>query len=225
MLFRTVQVGLTAAAALALSTVLVPTARAGRVSPVAPSFAPGSAAPVHLHYVVAPAGNEARYRVREQLVGLDFPNDAVGVTHKITGGFVVDTSGRVVEDSSKLTIDVSVLKSDKDRRDKTVREKLMETGKFPTVDLVPTLIKGVGGLPPASGAKPVEIQSNMTVKGITHPRVWHGTANFAGDDVTGTISTAFTWADIGMKQPSVAIVLSVEDTIKLEYDFHFVKQK
>jgi hypothetical protein len=34
----------------------------------------------HVHYVVAPQGNEARYRVREQLVGLDLPNDAIGFT-------------------------------------------------------------------------------------------------------------------------------------------------
>ena len=29
-------------------------------------------------YVVAPTGNEARYRVREQLVGFDLPNDRCG---------------------------------------------------------------------------------------------------------------------------------------------------
>jgi hypothetical protein len=32
--------------------------------------------------VIAPQGNEARYRVQEQLVGVDLPNDAVGKTSR-----------------------------------------------------------------------------------------------------------------------------------------------
>lgn len=31
-----------------------------------------------LRFVVAPAGNEVRYRIREQLVRVDLPNDATG---------------------------------------------------------------------------------------------------------------------------------------------------
>ncbi len=215
MLTRIFKGGLSMAAALVFSTLLVPTARAGRMPPPAPG---------RLHYVVAPTGNEARYRVREQLVGVDLPNDAVGVTHGITGTLVVDTTGRAVEDSSKLTIDVSVLKSDKDRRDNYVRKNILETEKFPTVVMVPAYIKGIGGSPPASGTKPLEILSTLTIKGVSRPAIWHGTATFDGDDVTGKISTAFTFTDASLKQPSVPIVLSVEDTIKLEYDFHFVKR-
>jgi hypothetical protein len=42
-------------------------------------------APAQLRYSVAPDGNEARYRVREQLMHHDLPNDAVGKTSAITG--------------------------------------------------------------------------------------------------------------------------------------------
>jgi hypothetical protein len=35
-------------------------------------------------FELAPAGNEARYRVKEQLVGVDLPGEAVGVTSDIT---------------------------------------------------------------------------------------------------------------------------------------------
>src|SRR5262249_22959141 len=36
-----------------------------------------------LRYTVAPSGNEARYRVKEQLAGFDLPNDAIGVTKQV----------------------------------------------------------------------------------------------------------------------------------------------
>ena len=215
MLRTTLQAAATSVAAIALMTSLVPTARAGRV----PLPMPGRA-----HYVVAPAGNEARYRVREQLVGVDLPNDAVGVTRGITGMLVVDTTGHVVEDSSRITVDVSVLKSDKDRRDNYIRKNVLETAKYPTVELVPTYVKGVGGAPPASGTRDIELLGTLTVHGVPHPSIWRGSATFAGDEITGKISTAFTFQDEGLKQPSVPIVLSVEDTIKLEYDFHLIKR-
>ncbi|MEO7084913.1 MAG: YceI family protein [Gemmatimonadaceae bacterium] len=204
-----------AAIAITAAVVAIPVAAAGRVA------APG---PVRMHYIVAPTGNEARYRVREVLVGLDFPNDAVGVTKGISGGFVVDTSGKVVEDSSKIIIDVAQLKSDKDKRDAYIRENTMHTDKFPTVELMPSFIKGVTGKPPTSGTRPVEILANLKVLGNLHPITWHGSATFNGDDVTGTISTAFTFTDMGLVKPTRAILLTVEDTVKLEYDFHFTKK-
>src|SRR2546426_2033775 len=46
--------------------------------------APGAA----LRLVLAPAGNAARYRVRERLVGHDFPNDAVGETKSLSGAIL-----------------------------------------------------------------------------------------------------------------------------------------
>lgn len=47
-------------------------------------------------------------------------------------------------------------------------------------------------------------------------------ATFNGSDITGNAATSFTFADFGITQPRVPVVLSVAGTIKLEYDFHFV---
>ena len=47
---------------------------------------------VALQLIVAPTGNAVRYRVREQLAGFDFPNDAVGSTTQISGGIALDSA-------------------------------------------------------------------------------------------------------------------------------------
>src|SRR4051812_27284496 len=57
-------------------------------------------------YKVAADGNEARYRVREELAGVDFPNDAIGKTTSITGGIAFDNKGKIVRDSSRFVIDL-----------------------------------------------------------------------------------------------------------------------
>jgi hypothetical protein len=56
--------------------------------------------------VVAPTGNEVRYRVREQLVGLDLPNYAVGATSEVTGGMSFDARGTIVPAASKFMVNI-----------------------------------------------------------------------------------------------------------------------
>src|SRR5215216_6482081 len=99
------------------------------------------AKPARLHFVVAPTGNEARYRVREQLAGIDLPNDAIGVTKDVTGQIVVDPTGKVVKDSSKIVVQLTNLKSDKSRRDGFFLCRTRQTPRstlFPFATVPPT---------------------------------------------------------------------------------------
>jgi len=174
-----------------------------------------------VHYVVAPQGNEARYRVREQLVGLDLPNDAIGTTQEIVGALVVDANGNVVRDSSKIVVTLTSMKSDKERRDNFIKRRTMETEKFPTVELVPTALKGLSGKPTIAAPASFELLGDLTVHGVTRPTTWKVSAHADGADIVGSATTAFTFKDFSLDQPKVPVVLSVADTIKLEYDFRF----
>ena len=195
------------------STKKTPAKKTAAVAPVVP-----------VRFVIGATGNEARYRVREQLMGKDLPNDAVGVTNAITGTILAFPDGRIVKDSSKIIIDVRTLKSDKDRRDGFLQRRTLETEKYPTVELVPTEIRGFSGKLPASGNVTFQLVGDLTVHGVTHPTVWNVTAHPDGQDFAGTATTAFTFKDISLDQPKVPVVLSVADTIKLEYDFRVTKQ-
>ena len=175
-------------------------------------------------FTVAATGNTARYRVREQLMGRDLPNDAIGETQQVTGGLTVDDAGKILADQSRFVVATSGLKSDSDRRDGYVRRRLLEAEQFPTVELVPTAVRGFPAKLPAAGAAagPVsfELVGNLTVKGVTKPTTWRVTARqAAGGTVTGTATTRFTFTDFGITPPKVPVVLSVADTIGLEYDF------
>jgi polyisoprenoid-binding protein YceI len=215
---RHLAIALTALAAVSSSASAQSKAQSKAKSTAATSSSSASAA--HLHYVVAPTGNEARYRVREQLAGVDLPSDAIGKTTDVTGMLVVDPSGTVVKDSSKITIGVKTMKSDKSRRDNYLKTHTLETDKFPTVTFVPSSFQGLTGKPGATPST-FDVLGDLTLHGTTHPVTWHVSAKTDGNDVAGTATTAFTFKDMGLDQPKVPIVLSVEDTIKLEYDFRF----
>ena len=170
-------------------------------------------------FVFSAEGTEARYRVREQLAGVDFPNDAIGKTNKVEGTIVLDPKGAVVKALSKITVDATSLVSDRDRRDNYIRRNTLAVAQFPTFTFVPTELKGLKYPLPASGDLTFQLVGELTVKDQTRPVTWDVTAKVAQGILTGQALTKFTFADFALSKPRVASVLSVEDDIKLELDF------
>ena len=185
---------------------------------------PQASEAVAYRFVTSGDANAARYRIREQLVGVDFPNDAVGETKSVSGVISADSKGNLIPAESKFTVDVSNLTSDKDRRDGFVKRRVLETEQYPTVTLVPTKITGVSLPLPTSGSKTFDLTGDLTVRGVTHPTTWKVNAQFQPNGFTGRAATAFTFKDFAIDQPRVPVVLSVADTIKLELDFSMTKE-
>ena len=84
---------------------------------------------------------------------------------------------------------------DEARRDDYLRERMLTTARFPNAELVPREIRGLPVPLPGSGQAPVQILGALTIRGVTRPTTWEGTAEF-----------------------SVMWVLSIEDHIRLEVD-------
>lgn len=175
-------------------------------------------------YTVAPTGNEVRYRVREQLAGIDFPNDAIGKTSRITGHIVIDDNGAVVPDASRFVVEAASITSDRDRRDNYIRRRTLTVDQHPTIVLVPTELRGLT-IPGGAGRDTFQIIADLTVRGVTRPTTWNATAQFQSGRVTGSAVTRFTFPDFQMEKPRVRSVLSVADTIALEYDFTLVREE
>ena len=171
-----------------------------------------------VRYGVVADGSEVRYRVREQLVGLSFPNDAVGATSAVEGGVTFDGQGRVLPGDSRFTIDLRTLRSDEARRDNYVRRNTLETDRYPTVTFVPTEARRLPFPLPQSGSVPFELVGDLTVKDATRRVTWDATASFDGPRISVRARTAFRFGDFGLKVPRVSVVLGVEDDIKLEAD-------
>ena len=174
-------------------------------------------------YVVAPTGNEARFRVREQLVGLTLPNDAVGVTRSVKGTIVIDRNGKVVSKESAFVVDVTTLKTDKERRDGYIQRRLLDTEQYPEVKLVPTELRSLPFSLPAAGALSFGLTGDLTIHGVTQPTIWQVKGNVKDGAVSGTATTKFKFDDFGLIKPRVGLVLTVEDDIQLEYDFRLVR--
>lgn len=195
-------------------------------APAAPAATPPGAAVSGdtLRFVVIPEDSQARYRVREQLANRDLPNDAVGATNIISGALVIDANGTLVPGGSQFVIDMSTLQSDSSRRDGYVRANVLQTSQYPNVTFVPTAINGLPSPLPTSGDGTFEMTGDLTIRDVTRPATWAVTLRREGDTLTGQATTSFTFADFNIPQPRVPILLSLQDLIKLEFDFMMVQQ-
>jgi polyisoprenoid-binding protein YceI len=204
------------AAAAALLALLAPAAH----PPAAPGPAP-SGPPFRL--VLAPAGNEASWRVRERLMSFDFPNDAVGTTRDVGGALVVGPDWQPDSTASRITVNLTTLKSDREMRDHYIQRNTLETDRFPTAVLVPTRFERLRTPVHDTGTFTFEVAGDLTIHGVTRPSTWLVTAVAGPDGYEGTAQTEVKFEDFGMTQPRVRILLSIEDAINLALRFHFVR--
>lgn len=197
-------------------------APAAQAAPTAATAQPptGAGAVQMVRLELVAGDSEARYRVREQLARVSFPSDAVGATKAVTGTIVAKADGTIVSAESKFQVDLSKLKSDENQRDNFIKMNTLQTNRFPYAAFVPTAVQGLALPPPASGEVTFKLVGDLTIRNVTKQVTWDAKATIAGNEATGTATTSFTFDYFNMMKPSVFTVLSVEDTIKLELDFH-----
>ena len=163
-------------------------------------------------------GTIARYKVEEELARQGF-FVATGETTEVDGRIVFDEDGGIVADESSIVIQAGTLRTDSDRRDRYVRERTLLTAQYPEVVFKPTSVEGLPSpIGDVSGTETFTISGDLTVRDQTRPVTWDVTAEF-GDIITGIAAIDITFEQFGMDKPSVAVVLSVEDTIRLELAF------
>jgi hypothetical protein len=202
-----------AAAALVNSSAAVAQAPAGKAAPA------GSSTAVRIELT---DGTQARYRVREQLAGISFPSDAVGRSDTVSGVLLLNASGAVVSDGSRLTLDLRTFKSDQDRRDNYLQRNTFELEKFPPyAEFVPRRVEGLPfpfpSEPPAQAG--FRLIGDMTMHGVTSEIAWNVVATFLEGQVSGIATTSFPFSTFNLAKPSLARLLSVDDTINLELEF------
>ena len=162
------------------------------------------------------SASKATASVREQLVGVSLPSDAVLVATGAAGTFTLN-SDLTFSSDSKITFDLTTLTSDSRDRDNFVKQDTLNTRQFPTAIFVPTKASGLTALP-ASGTFTFKLTGNLTIHGRTKEVTFDVSATRAGGELkaTATLDPTMKFGDFGMSAPSVPFrVVSVVDEIRL----------
>ena len=136
--------------------------------------------------------------MKEQLAGRNLLNEAVGATKDISGQVVVDSSGKVVKDASRIVVGLAGLESDQDRRDNFLRQNTLEIARYPEALFVPTEIRGLPSPLPTSGEVEFDLVGDLTIKGVTKPTTWTVEAKANGSTLDAKAETQFAFGDFEM---------------------------
>ena len=138
------------------------------------------------------------------------------------GQIAFDDNGMPVP-CSRFDIDLRTLKSDSARRDNFLYKNTLQTETYPLATFV---LRGVEGLdqPLAEGQEtPLVLIGDLTLRDTTKLVAWDATVKRDGDQLTGSAATEFEMPDFAIEPPQVPVVLSLDETLRLEIDLTATK--
>ncbi len=168
----------------------------------------------------------ASYTTREKFFDQPSPIFVTGTTSAISGDLHLDrtTWQPAADPPSVITVDLRTLQTDSSRRDNAIRGRFLESNTYPMATFV---LKRVAGVPQSyqEGTEvTVVLEGELTVREITKPVSWQGTAKLEGNTLTGKVGTSeLKYADFGIPQITIRI-LAVEDWFKLDMELTAVAQ-
>jgi len=155
------------------------------------------------------AGDETfvGYRVREEFASIGVA-DAVGRTGDVSGTAEIDDDSITAAD---LEADLTTLTSDEARRDDALRERGIETARFPRAEFRLTD-------PVDLSRRSQTVVGELTLHGETRPIDVEVRAQPLGGDTIELVGSApIAFADFRIEPPNVAGVVTVEDQGTLEF--------
>ena len=164
------------------------------------------------------ASSKATIRVREQLVRLPSPIDALITISGAKGSFTLNPDGTFAS-NSKLSVDMTTITTDDRQRTDSIRRDPLEVTRFRTSELVPKTTTGLTLPLPSAGEFTFKLIGDLTLHGVTKSVSFDVRATRAAGKLTATATANPSWkfGDFGMQPPTSFSVLSIVDEIRMEF--------
>jgi polyisoprenoid-binding protein YceI len=161
----------------------------------------------------------AGYRISEEFAGLG-TNTAVGRTRDVEGTMTI--SGNSIS-AVEIAVDMTTLRSDRDRRDNALRTRGLESDRFPTATFELTEPIEIDEEPDAGENIDTTATGNLTLHGVTKQVTAPIKGRRDGDRITIVSSFEVDLDDYRIERPTTARVVSIADKGKVEMQVHFTK--
>ena len=163
-------------------------------------------------------GSKATIKVREQLVRLPSPIDALINITGAQGAFTLNPDGSFAS-NSRISVDMTTVTTDDRQRTDSIRRDPLEVTRFRTSELVPKTAIGLTLPLPSSGEFTFKLIGDLTLHGVTKTVTFDVRATRADGKLTATATASPSWkfGDFGMQPPTSFSVLSIVDEIRMEF--------
>jgi len=171
-------------------------------------------------YQIVAGESTLSYEVGEVLISQDnrFAT-AIGITSDISGTISLDGVNPQSTTLGTITVDISLFRSDSNRRDNTIRSRFLESSKYPQVIFTPTEIVGLPESYQPGETINFQVVGDTTIRETTRPLTFDVTAVLDGAALSGQAVTTFLMSDFGFGPISIAGILNTEDEVKIILNF------
>jgi polyisoprenoid-binding protein YceI len=159
----------------------------------------------------------AGYRVKEELAGTG-ANTAVGRTQNVSGSLAID--GTTIT-AMQVSVDMTTLQSDDNRRDERLRTDGLQTDRFPTATFTLRKPIEVGSVPKDGQTIQAVAVGDLTLHGVTRSVGVSIQAQRNGDEIEAIGSVDVALTDYAIEAPTGFLVLSIANTGTIELHLLF----
>jgi len=172
-------------------------------------------------FQLVPEQSSMQYFVEEEFFGQAVPFvTAIGQTRAVNGAVTLQIEGNTVRiESGTFEADISTLTSDRPRRDQAIRDRWLQSSRYPIATFVATDVLNVPVDADYGQDIRFQISGDMTIREVTNPLTWDMTARLDGDRLSGTATTFFYMKEYGFDPPDIAGILRVTDGVTVTVDF------
>ncbi len=171
-------------------------------------------------FQIVPAQTTASYSVYENLIFQNKPNnDAIGSTHSVQGSFKIKTANTPLVASMNITVDLSALQSDAQRRDDFIKQNSLQTDVYPNASFVSVSTQGLPSSYTGGQTVHFQLTGNLTMHGKTNKEVFDVQGKVAGNTITGTATSTIYMTDFGIQPPNLANIAIAQNKVVVTLNF------
>jgi polyisoprenoid-binding protein YceI len=195
-----------------------PSTTTGQATSTAQAEGDGAAGPDGAWQVSGDGSSFVGYRVNEQLAFLNSPNQAVGRTKAVTG--TMEITGDTVE-QVRVEADLTQLTSDEPRRDNAIRQRGLESERFPTATLELAEPIRLASTPAQGEEIRGQGTGRLTVHGVTREIDLDLRGRWTGETIQVAGQLPVKMSDFQIEPPRFGPVVAIEDSMALDINLVF----
>src|SRR2546427_12025221 len=146
-------------------------------------------------------------------------NVAVGITRAVRGEVVIDRANPRASQVGPITVDISQFPSDSQRRDGAIRERWLESARFPMAEFTPLRIDGLPAQYTEGREIAVQVTGNLKVRDVVKPVTFTTVLKLLGPQLTGTATAKILMTDFGFDPPAIFGILRAQNEAAIEFRF------
>jgi polyisoprenoid-binding protein YceI len=169
-------------------------------------------------FQIVQAESKASFTLDELLNGQ--PKTVIGTTNQVAGELALSPSDLSGAKIGVITVNARTFATDSDRRNRAIKNFILNTDTYELITFTPTTITGLSGSGAPGTPYTFQIAGNLTIRDKTVPVVFQATVKAESPTrLSGTATTTVNRGDFGLQIPSVPIVANVSEQVKLEISF------